>query len=155
MRSFNSVTIRVLICGALLLGGGVYYQGFAAQRVDEASLALRGVEGSLSQLELAHERARRYNELLASMADSNVDRQEPFAVVSEFSPQEIAQIGTLLDKLYQRDGYFFLEHFQLAWRKHPGQADLPPRVVMDLEGRKVLLFSAATKPHSPFVVASQ
>jgi len=141
MQSFNNSTIRVLLTGALVLGGGIYYRNVAAQRVDEANQALRGVDSARSQLEVASERVQRYNSLLESMADRNVDRQEPFAVVSEFSPQEIKKIGPLLDTLYQRDGYFFLEHFQLSWRKQPGQASLPPKVVLDLEGRKVLLFS--------------
>jgi hypothetical protein len=75
------------------------------------------------------------------MADKNIDRQEPFSVVSEFSPQEIRQIGPLLDTLYQRDGHFFLQRFQLAWRNGDARRGLLPRVALDLEGQKVLLFS--------------
>lgn len=155
MRSFNSVTIRLLCTSAFLLGCGIFYHNIAGQWAEDASQALRSVETATSQLVLASQRAQRYNDLLESIAHSRVDRQEPFSVISEFSPQEIKQIGTLLDNLYRRDGYFFLEHFQLAWRKWPGQERLPPRVVMDLEGRKVLLFSAASSSPSAFVAAHQ
>jgi hypothetical protein len=141
MSSFTNTTIRVLIAGALALGGGVYYQGVASQRVDEARQALRGVDAAQVQVETARQRAQKYISLLANMADSNMDRQEPFSVVSEFSPQEIRQIGPLLGTLYQRDGHFFLQRFELAWRDGNNQRGLLPRVVLDLEGQKVLLFS--------------
>ena len=141
MSSFTNTTIKVLIAGALALGGGVYYQGVASQRVDEARQALRGVDAAQFQVETARQRAQKYISLLANMADSNMDRQEPFSVVSEFSPQEIIQIGPLLGTLYQRDGHFFLQRFELAWRDGNTQRGLLPRVVLDLEGQKVLLFS--------------
>lgn len=141
MSSFTHSTVRILLAGALLLGAGVYYQGVASQRVDEAKQALRSVDGARSQVESATRTAHQYLELLATMADRNIDRQEPFSVVSEFSPQEIRQIGPLLDTLYQRDGHFFLQRFQLAWRNGNAQQGLLPRVALDLEGQKVLLFS--------------
>ena len=141
MSSFTITTIKVLIAGALALGGGVYYQGVASQRVDEARQALRGVDAAQFQVETARQRAQKYISLLANMADSNMDRQEPFSVVSEFSPQEIIQIGPLLGTLYQRDGHFFLQRFELAWRDGNTQRGLLPRVGVDLEGQKVLLFS--------------
>lgn len=141
MPSFNNTTVRVLLFGALVLGSGVYYQGVASQRVDEAKQALRRVDSAQSQVETAGDHAQKYIGLLANMADTNMDRQEPFSVVSEFSPAEIRQLGSLLDTLYQRDGHFFLQRFRLAWRKEDVQRGLPPRVALDLEGQKVLLFS--------------
>ena len=141
MSSFNNTTVLVLAIGALVLASGVYYEGVASRRVDEARQALRSVDSSQSQLETARQRAEKYISLLENMADRNVDRQEPFSVVSEFSPQEIKQIGPLLDTLYQRDGHFFLQRFQLAWRNGNNQRGLLPRVALDLEGQKVLLFS--------------
>jgi hypothetical protein len=141
MSSFTHTTIRVLVVGALALGAGVYYQGVASQRVDEAKQSLRSVDIAQSQVETTIQRAQKYISLLASMADKNIDRQEPFSVVSEFSPQEIRQIGPLLDTLYQRDGHFFLRRFQLVWRNGDPQRGLLPRVALDLEGQKVLLFS--------------
>ena len=68
-------------------------------------------------------------------------RQEPLAVVSEFSPREISQVGPLLNTLYQRDGSFFLKRFKMNWRGADDDLGLLPRVALDLEGRKVLLFS--------------
>lgn len=141
MSSFNNTAILVLAVGALVLGAGVYYEGVASHRVEEAKQALRSVDVAQSQLETARQRAQKYISLLENMADRNVDRQEPFSVVSEFSPQEIKQIGPLLDTLYQRDGHFFLQRFQLAWRNGNSQRGLLPRVALDLEGQKVLLFS--------------
>jgi hypothetical protein len=141
MSSFAKTNIKVLLTGALVLGAGVYYQGFAAQRVVQAQQALRSVEARQSQLETATQYAHKYNALLATMANKNTDRQEPFSVVSEFSVQEFMQIGSLLDTLYQRDGHFFLQRFQLAWRHGDEKRGLLPRVVLDLEGKKVLLFS--------------
>jgi hypothetical protein len=141
MSSFNNSTVRVLVAGALILGAGVYYEGVASRRVDDARQALRSVESAHAQLGTAQQRAEKYNHLAENMANRNVDRQEPFSVVSEFSPREIQQIGPLLETLYQRDGHFFLERFQLAWRNGNPQQGLLPRVALDLEGRKVLLFS--------------
>ena len=148
MSSFSNSNIWVLSVGALVLGAGIYYESVASQRVEEARQALRSVESAQSQLEIATQRAEKYVALLEDMADENVDRQEPFAVDSEFSPQEIKQIATLLDTLYQRDGHFFLQRFELAWRNGNRQRGLLPRVALDLEGRKVLLFSndAANTP---------
>ncbi len=149
MTSFSNSNIRVLSLGALVLGAGIYYQGVASQRVDEARQALRSVDSAQSQVETATQRARKYVDLLEDMAEENVDRQEPFSVDSEFSPQEIKQIAPLLDKLYRRDGHFFLQRFQLAWRNGNPQRGLLPRVALDLEGQKVLLFSNdAGEPHS-------
>jgi type II secretory pathway pseudopilin PulG len=141
MTSFTHTTTQILVIGALVLGAGVYYQDVASQRVDQAKQAMRRVETAQSEAETARQRAQKYINLLANMADKNVDRQEPFSVVSEFSPQEFRQIGPLLDTLYQRDGHFFLQRFQLAWRDGDDQRGLLPRVALDLEGQKVLLFS--------------
>jgi type II secretory pathway pseudopilin PulG len=143
MTSFGKSNIRVLILGALMLGAGVYYEGVASQRVDEARQALRSVDVAQSQVQTATQRAQKYISLLENMVEQNVDRQEPFSVVSEFSPQEIKQIAPLLDTLYQRDGHFFLQRFELAWRNGNQQQGLLPRVALDLEGQKVLLFSDA------------
>lgn len=141
MTSFNNTTIRNLVVGAVFLGGGIYYQGVTAQQVDEAKEALDRIDSASSQLEIARQRAQKYLMLMEDMADQKVDRQEPFGVISEFSPQEIKQISPLLDTLYQRDGHFFLERFQLSWRHRSDQPASLPRVVLDLEGQKVLLFS--------------
>jgi len=155
MTSFTNTTIQVLVVGALVLGAGVFYEGFASARVDEARQALRSVDVARSQLEEARQRAQLYASLLENMADRNMDRQEPFSVVTEFSPQEIKQIGPLLDTLYQRDGHFFLQRFQLSWRRSVAQRDLLPRVVLDLEGQKVLLFSNEVADASSFAVAKR
>jgi hypothetical protein len=141
MSSFTNTTTVALVVGALMLGAGVYYEGVASRRVDQARQALHSVDIAGSQLETARRGAQKYIALLESMADRNIDRQEPFAVVSEFSPQEIKQIGPLLETLYRRDGHFFLQRFQLAWRNGNDQRGLLPRVALDLEGQKVLLFS--------------
>ena len=141
MSSFTKTTIKVLVAGALALGSGVYYQSYASQRLDEARQALRKIDAAQLQAETTKRHAEQYVSLLPTMADRKIDRQEPFSVVSEFSPLEISQVGPLLDTLYQRDGHFFLERFQLAWRDANDQLGLLPRVALDLEGRKVLLFS--------------
>jgi hypothetical protein len=153
MSSFSHTNIKVLMIGALVLGAGVYYEGFASQRVDEAKRALANVQSAQSRVETARETALEYTRLLASMADRKIDRQEPFSVVSEFSPEEIRQLGPLLDTLYQRDGHFFLQRFQLAWLAADGQRDLPARVALDLEGRKVLLFSNEGADETSLAVA--
>lgn len=127
--------------GALVLGAGVFYQGYASQRVEEARLALRKIDAAQSQAETTKQRAELYVTLLSRMADRKIDRQEPFSVTSEFSPLEISQVGPLLSTLYQRDGHFFLEGFEIAWRDADERLGLLPRVAVDLEGRKVLLFS--------------
>jgi outer membrane murein-binding lipoprotein Lpp len=155
MTNFNTISIRALIVGSLLLAGGIYYQDVSSQRVDEAKRALRSVDASRSQLHTARERAQKYLELLENMADEKMDRQEPFSVVSEFSPQEIKRIGPLLDNLYQRDGHFFLERFQLAWRRSIDQPGDLPRVVLDLEGRKVLLFSDPSAEANSFAAVNR
>jgi type II secretory pathway pseudopilin PulG len=155
MSSFTNTTIRVLIVGALVLGAGVYYQGVASQRVDEAKQALRSVDVAQSELETAKQRVQKYISLLANMADENIDRQEPFSLVSEFSPQEIRQIGPLLDTLYQRNGHFFLQRFQLAWRNGDDQRGLLPRVALDLEGQKILLFSDEAADASSLAVVKR
>lgn len=141
MTTFAKSSARLLAAGALLLGAGVYYQNVSQQRVDEAATALRGMEAARGQLQSSRDRAQRYNLLLATMASENADRQEPFSVVSEFSPQEIKQVGQLLGTLYQRDGHFFLQRFEIAWRNGNVQQGILPRVALELEGRKVLLFS--------------
>ena len=141
MSSFSKTTTQVLCIGALALGAAVYYQGVASQRVEEAKQALRSMDVARSQVETATRRAQKYIGLLADMADKKIDRQEPFSVVSEFSPQEIRQIGSLLDTLYQRDGHFFLQRFQISWHHGDDRRGLLPRVALDLEGQKVLLFS--------------
>jgi outer membrane murein-binding lipoprotein Lpp len=155
MSNFSNTTLQALLVGALILGGGIYYQGMASQRLDEARLALRNVEASQSQLETARQRAQKYVSLLEKMANRDIDRQEPFSVVSEFSPQEIKQIGPLLDTLYQRDGHFFLQRFQLSWRRSIDQPGLLPRVVLDLEGQKVLLFSDASTDSTSLAVVNR
>lgn len=139
MLSFTRHTAYLLIASALVLAGGVYYQSFASKRVAEAQQALRSVESARMQLRTAQARAARYLELLDGMSNQKVDRQEPFSVDSEFTPREIEKIGSLLDTLYQRDGYFFLQRFELAWRS--GKQGGAPRVELELDGEKVLLFS--------------
>ena len=143
MSSFTNTTNGLLIAGALVLGGGIFYQSYATQRLDEARQALQQVEAAQSRAEATRERGRQYVNLIADMAGKKIDRQEPLSVVSEFSPREISQVTPLLDTLYQRDGHFFLESFQLAWRGGNAREGLLPRVALDIEGRKVLLFSEA------------
>jgi hypothetical protein len=144
MSSFTNTTIQILVAGALVLAGGVYYQGYASQRVDEARLALRKIDAAQAKANTTKQRAEQYISLIANMADRKIDRQEPLAVVSEFSAQEISQVGPLLGTLYQRGGHFFLKRFQMTWRDADDQLGLLPRVALDLEGRKVLLFSGET-----------
>ena len=141
MSSFTNTTVQVLIAGAVVLGAGVYYQNFAALRLDEANKALTRVNAAQSKADTLKVRAEQYVSLLTRMADNKKDRQEPFSVVSEFSAKEISQVGPLLDTLYQRDGHFFLQKFRMAWRNGNEKEGLLPRVALDLEGRKVLLFS--------------
>jgi len=155
MSSFANTTIHVLVVGALALGAGIYYQDVSSRRVEEARQALRGVGTAQFQVETARQRAEKYTRLLANMADRNMDRQEPFSVVSEFSPQEIRQLGPLLGTLYQRDGHFFLQRFELAWRNGNNQRGLLPRVVLDLEGQKVLLFSNEAADASSLAVVKR
>ena len=149
MSNFTNKSIRVLVIGALVLGGGVYYQGVASKRVDDARQALRSVGVAESRLETARQYSQKYVSLMEDMADRNIDRQQPFVVVSEFSPQELKQIGPLLGTLYQRDGHFFLQRFELAWRSGNSQLGLLPRVALNLEGQKVLLFSDEPGGASP------
>ena len=141
MSSFTNTTLKVLVVGAVALGAGIYYQISASQQLEAARQALRQVNTAQAQAGTTNQRVEQYVDLLANMTDRKIDRQEPFSVVSEFSPQEISQVGPLLDTLYQRDGHFFLQRFQLAWRDADNQNGLLPRVALDLEGRKVLLFS--------------
>lgn len=141
MPSFNNTTIQVLVTGALILGAGIFYQSFASYRADEAHTALSRVEGAQRQADTKRQRAEQYVSLIADMADRKVDRQEPLSLVSEFSPVEISQVGRLLSTLYRRDGSFFLQRFHLTWRDANEELGLPPRVALDLAGRKVLLFS--------------
>ena len=141
MSSFNNTTIQVLVAGALVLGAGVYYQRYTSLRLDEARQALQRVDAAQSRAETTKRGAEQYVGLIADMADRKIDHQEPLSVVSEFSPREISQVGPLMDTLYQRDGHFFLKRFQLAWRDADEKQGLLPRVALDLEGRKVLVFS--------------
>jgi hypothetical protein len=147
MSSFTDTTLKVVVAGALVLGGGIYYQMHASQRLDEARQALRTIDAAQSQAEASKQNAEKYAKLYAGMADSKIDRQEPFSVVSKFSPQEISQVGPLLGSLYQRDGYFFLKRFQISWQKIEGSTI--PRVALDLQGRKVVLFSDKAAVGSP------
>jgi hypothetical protein len=141
MSSFNTTTTGLLTAGALFLGAGIFYQGYASQRLAQAEQALRNIDLAKTRAITTQQRGEQYISLIADMAGKKIDRQEPLSVVSEFSPREISQLGSLLDKLYQRDGHFFLKRFQLAWRDADQQLGLPPRVALDIEGRKVLLFS--------------
>ena len=149
MTSFNKTTISTLLVGALILGAGVYFQKYGSQRLDEARLAVQRVESAQSRANTTRDRVEQYNALLADMADQNIDQQQPFAVVSEFSPQEVSEIGPLLEMLYQRDGYFFLNRFYLSWQNTQSRIGLLPMVSLELDGRKVLLFSSgAVKPYA-------
>ena len=141
MYSFTKTTVQVLVAGALVLGTGVFYQSFASYRVDEASKALPRIDAAQRQADTKKRLAEQYVRLIAEMADRKIDRQEPLSVTSEFSPSEISQIGPLLGTLYQRDGSFFLERFELTWREANKELGLRTRVALDLDGRKVLLFS--------------
>ncbi len=141
MASFTKTTVRILAVGAIVLAAGVYYQTFASHRLEEARAALSHIEAAQSRAETTKQRAELYASLLANMTDKKMDRQEPFSVVSEFSPREIKQLGSLLDTLYQRDGHFFLQHFRLSWQDANKKLGLLPRLELELDGRKVLLFS--------------
>jgi hypothetical protein len=141
MPSFTNTTVQFLVAGALVLGAGVFYQSFAAHRAEEASKALKRIDTAQQQADTTKQRAEQYVRLIADMADQRIDRQEPLSVVSEFSPDEISQMGPLLGTLYQRDGSFFLKRFELTWRDANKELGLRQRVALDLEGRKVLLFS--------------
>lgn len=141
MPSFTNTTVQFLVVGSLVLGAGVFYQSFAAHRAEEASKALKRIDTAQQRADTTKQRAEQYVRLIADMAERKIDRQEPLSVVSEFSPDEISQMGHLLDTLYQRDGSFFLERFQLTWREANKGLGLRQRVALDLEGRKVLLFS--------------
>jgi len=141
MASFTKTTTGMLIAGSLALGAGIFYQTYASERLDEARQALQQIDAAQSGAEATRERGEQYVKLIADMAGKKIDRQEPLSVVSEFSPREISQVTPLLDTLYQRDGHFFLESFQLAWRGGNAREGLLPRVALDIEGRKVLLFS--------------
>lgn len=141
MSSFTNATVRILAAGAIVLGAGVYYQIFASHQLEEANRALRRIEGAQAQAETTKRRAEQYVTLLAEMADRNSDRQEPISVVSELTPEEINKVGSLLDTLYQRDGYFFLQRFQLSWQGANNRPGRRPSVELELDGRKVLLFS--------------
>ena len=144
MFSFTKKSIRVLGLGAGVLALGVYYQTFASQRLDEAELAMTRIQSAQSSAQVTKRRVEQYVNLLANMTSSESDRQEPFAVVSEFTPQEINRLAPLLDTLYHRDGHFFLQNFQLSWKNITGQSDELPAVALELDGRKVLLFSDQT-----------
>lgn len=155
MSSFTSATVRILAAGAIVLGAGVYYQVFASHRLDEANQALRRIEGAQAQAETTRQRAELYVSLLAEMSNRNSDRQEPISVVSEFTPEEINKVGSLLDTLYQRDGYFFLERFQLSWQKSNNKSGRRPSVELELDGRKVLLFSDEAGSAAPVKTAKR
>lgn len=144
MPKFTKTTIRILLIGATFLAGGVFYQKYAAGLLVESRAAVNRVESAQVRAETAAERYQLYARLLTTLNDHELDRQEPFSLVSEFSPQEIAKIGPLLNMLYLRDGHFFLEDFQLSWKYTNNQLDLRPRVALELDGRKVLSFSDET-----------
>jgi len=141
MTAFTRTTVHVLIIGALFLGAGVFYQSFASYRIDEASKALARVDAAQRRADTTKRHAEQYVNLIADMANRRIDRQEPLSVVSEFSPSEISQMGPLLGTLYQRDGSFFLKRFELTWKNANKKLGLRQRVALDLEGRKVLMFS--------------
>jgi hypothetical protein len=155
MSSFTDTTIKFLIAGALVLGAGVYYQGYASSHLKEAQMALRKVDAARSRADMMKHRAEQYVSLIEKMADNKTDRQEPISVDSEFSAQEISQVGPMLDTLYQRDGRFFLQHFELAWRDGNDRIGLLPRVALDLQGRKVLLFSEEATAASSVKIATR
>ena len=141
MPSFTNTTVQFLVAGSLVLGAGVLYQSFAAHRAEEASKALKRIDTAQQRADTTKQRAEQYVRLLADMADRKIDHQEPLSVDSEFSPSEINQMGPLLGTLYQRDGSFFLERFQLTRRDANKELGLRTRVALDLDGRKVLMFS--------------
>jgi len=125
----------------MVLAAGVYYQTFASQRLDEANLATTRIESAQSRAEVTKRQVEQYVNLLASMTRDEADLQEPFSVASEFTPQEINRLAPLLDTLYHRDGHFFLQQFQLSWKDISDQSGKLPSVALELDGRKVLLFS--------------
>ena len=141
MFSFTKQSIHIILFGAAVLALGVYYQTFASLRLGEANLALTQIESAQTRAEVTKKQVEQYVNLLASMISDEADRQEPFAVVSEFTPQEINRLAPLLDTLYHRDGHFFLQHFQLSWKNISDQSGKLPSVALELDGRKVLLFS--------------
>jgi len=141
MFSFTKQSIQILGLGAGVLALGVYYQTFASQQLEDANLALTRIESAQSKAEVTKKQVEQYVNLLASMTSNEAERQEPFAVASEFTPQEINRLAPLLDTLYHRDGHFFLQHFQLSWKNIADQAGDLPGVALELDGRKVLLFS--------------
>ena len=141
MFSFTKQSIHILGLGAAVLALGVCYQTFASQRLDEANLALTQIESAQTKAEVTKKQVEQYVNLLASMISDEADLQEPFSVASEFTPQEINRLAPLLDTLYHRDGHFFLQHFQLSWKNISDQAGKLPSVALELDGRKVLLFS--------------
>ena len=141
MFSFTKQSINILGLGAVVLALGVYYQTFASHRLNEANLALTQIESAQTRAEKTKIQVEQYVNLLASMISDEADLQEPFSVVSEFTPQEINRLAPLLDTLYHRDGHFFLQHFQLSWKNISDQSTKLPSVALELDGRKVLLFS--------------
>lgn len=141
MFSFTKQSIHILGLGAGVLALGVYYQTFASQKLDEANLALTRIESAQANAEVTRRRVEQYVNLLANMTSNEADRQEPFSVASEFTPQEINRLAPLLDTLYHRDGHFFLQNFQLSWKNISDQSGELPGVALELDGRKVLLFS--------------
>ncbi|MEJ1296648.1 MAG: hypothetical protein RPU64_13415 [Candidatus Sedimenticola sp. (ex Thyasira tokunagai)] len=155
MSSFTNTTIQVLVVGAVILAAGVFYQSFASYRMDEADMALRRIQSAQVKADTTRKRAEQYVSLIADMAHRKIDRQEPLSLVTEFSPREISQVGPLLSTLYQRDGSFFLKRFQLTWRDANEELGLLPRVALDLEGRKVLLFSDQEAAGLPVTPAGQ
>jgi hypothetical protein len=141
MFSFTKQSIHILGFGATVLAAGVYYQTFASQQLDVANLAMTRIESAQARAYMTKNQVGQYVNLLASMTSNEADRQEPFAVASEFTPQEINRLAPLLDTLYHRDGHFFLQHFQLSWNDISDQDGHLPSVELELDGRKVLLFS--------------
>ena len=144
MYSFTKQSVHILVLGAAVLALGVYYQTFASQRLEEANVALSRIGSAQSNAQVTKRRVEQYVNLLAGMTINEADRQEPFAVASEFTPQEINRLAPLLDTLYHRDGHFFLQNFQLSWKDVSGQSDELASVALELDGRKVLLFSDQT-----------
>ena len=141
MFSFTKQSIHVLGLGAAVLAAGVYYQTYTSQRLDEANMALTQIKSAQNRAEGTKRQVEQYVSLLAGMTSNEADRQEPFAVASEFTPQEINRLAPLLDTLYHRDGHFFLQSFQLSWKDVSEQSSDIPSVALELDGRKVLLFS--------------
>ena len=141
MSTFTNTTVRVLSIGALVLGGGLFYLLHANQMLGEADRSLRRIDAAQGRADTTLDRVNQYNELIASMADKKIDRQEPFSVVSELSPEEIRKVADVLTVLYQRGGHFFLQRFHLAWQEDSMKSGAGTSVTLDLQGRKVLLFS--------------